>query len=741
MHRALILLAALLLPLVAHAQPPAPVGGDMSNTTTKATGSSAVRKLGDRAADTLNLRDFGAIADGASHSLSTRYPNIAAAQAVCPEATALTQEIDWCAMQAALDYLATLSPIPANQFTASGGSIEITNGQKPFTGSTPLTSNNASLTLRGSDVEASNIIVGADPWLAFGLNNKMGVSFVRIASSGQGYIPGELLTLTGGTQTNPADPSQAAQIQVLTVGPNGEILTDSVLHGGSYTVLPTNPLAYISNGNGTDAVVNGSFSATALTAVTFQGFGTGCVNGETLTLVGGTTPGGTPTPATFTITNAVGGIIQSGGLTVATTGAYGTPPPNPAPTTGSLACVGAQVNISGFTNSGYTLNMEHLRFSANAPGVSVVKAQLNTQARSALIRDIKMDVLGNNYYRVGFDMTSLTNSVFRDIEAINNSGQLVTNPGESAIVIREQNNLLGHYGYEFTNLSAYAWDGGMVDMKGTSFGIYQGIYVAGGSCALGNHCLRFENTTTHGYGFVRINNFYSTQTVRGIEMQNGVDVNISNSAFGFVTTREVGFPSTLDILYFNNVNRLTMYGNICSIGSPANNVGISQINCVHLAGTSGNGTFRDNAFVSGTTTPVTGWLFDSTTANNIEYTSRYLNASINPVTDNGTNNTTYLSPPTYSACPPVTLTNGGSLTVSNGASCVYLSNGTIASGTLILPASPAPNQEIRFTSFATVTALTVQPNTGQVLGAGMPTTITPGAPFTVKNLANRWQRI
>jgi len=61
MHRAVVLaLALLLLPLAARAQIPAPVGGDMSNTTVKATGSSAPRKLGERAAEVINPLDYGA---------------------------------------------------------------------------------------------------------------------------------------------------------------------------------------------------------------------------------------------------------------------------------------------------------------------------------------------------------------------------------------------------------------------------------------------------------------------------------------------------------------------------------------------------------------------------------------------------------------------------------------------------------------------------------------------------------
>ena len=46
---------------------------------------------------------YGLIGDGSSHPLSTIYSSLAAAQAVCPAATSLTQEADWCAIQEALN--------------------------------------------------------------------------------------------------------------------------------------------------------------------------------------------------------------------------------------------------------------------------------------------------------------------------------------------------------------------------------------------------------------------------------------------------------------------------------------------------------------------------------------------------------------------------------------------------------------------------------------------------------------
>ena len=68
-----------------------------------ATGSITPRSLPDRFADVVDVRDFGGIFDGTSHPLSQYYASLAAAQAVYPFATALSDEIDGVATQAAIN--------------------------------------------------------------------------------------------------------------------------------------------------------------------------------------------------------------------------------------------------------------------------------------------------------------------------------------------------------------------------------------------------------------------------------------------------------------------------------------------------------------------------------------------------------------------------------------------------------------------------------------------------------------
>ncbi len=81
--------------------------GDLDEgTTSRAAGAHFSRPLATRFADRLNVKDLGAVGDGMMHQLSERYSTLAAAKAVYPSATTLTQSIDSCAIQRAIDLLA-----------------------------------------------------------------------------------------------------------------------------------------------------------------------------------------------------------------------------------------------------------------------------------------------------------------------------------------------------------------------------------------------------------------------------------------------------------------------------------------------------------------------------------------------------------------------------------------------------------------------------------------------------------
>lgn len=74
----------------------------------------------------LNIKDLGAVGDGASHPLSNAYATLALAQVTYPHAVALTDEMDWAAAQLAANR--------AN--TAGGGFVRIPNGN--YLGNRPV---------------------------------------------------------------------------------------------------------------------------------------------------------------------------------------------------------------------------------------------------------------------------------------------------------------------------------------------------------------------------------------------------------------------------------------------------------------------------------------------------------------------------------------------------------------------------------------------------------------------------
>lgn len=77
-------------------------GADMIGFLQSGTGFA--RTMQDKARDVVSLKDFGAVGDGTVHPLSEYYGSLAAAQVFYPGANALTNSIDSCALQAALDY-------------------------------------------------------------------------------------------------------------------------------------------------------------------------------------------------------------------------------------------------------------------------------------------------------------------------------------------------------------------------------------------------------------------------------------------------------------------------------------------------------------------------------------------------------------------------------------------------------------------------------------------------------------
>lgn len=87
---------------------------------------------------------------------------------------------------------------------------------------------------------------------------------------------------------------------------------------------------------------------------------------------------------------------------------------------------------------------------------------------------------------------------------------------------------------------------------------------------------------------------------------------------------------------------------------------------------------------------------------------------------------TYTSKYDYTYNVPVT---GFSLTIGAGIQALILNPaGTLATGTVIMPAAPVDGQVTSVSSTQIITALTVSPNTGQSI-ANAPTTLAAGAGF------------
>ncbi|MFS4545366.1 phage tail fiber protein [Pseudomonas aeruginosa] len=93
----------------------------------KSDGASGIgyreRTVADRLNDTANVKDYGAIADGAYQPLSERFATLAEAQAVYPHATALTDSIDWAAYQAAINSGAPHVHAPGGHYVMNRGTL------------------------------------------------------------------------------------------------------------------------------------------------------------------------------------------------------------------------------------------------------------------------------------------------------------------------------------------------------------------------------------------------------------------------------------------------------------------------------------------------------------------------------------------------------------------------------------------------------------------------------------------
>jgi hypothetical protein len=88
------------------------------------------------------------------------------------------------------------------------------------------------------------------------------------------------------------------------------------------------------------------------------------------------------------------------------------------------------------------------------------------------------------------------------------------------------------------------------------------------------------------------------------------------------------------------------------------------------------------------------------------------------------------------------LTTGFTYTFAAGTQVLVINPaGTLATGTITMPASPADGMTIRFSSIQIITALTVSANTGQSIAAAVTTLAAGGGAAYIYRLANTtWYR-
>lgn len=166
-------------------------------------------------------------------------------------------------------------------------------------------------------------------------------------------------------------------------------------------------------------------------------------------------------------------------------------------------------------------------------------------------------------------------------------------------------------------------------------------------------------------------------------------------------------PSFTGTATFSSVTTIDASGRI-GIGESINtNYGLT---CAGFA--QGAARFDGSILVSGQITITNGNLIGNANSGKAYFTLDNNGGVISP---NGHGDTS------KSIQVPVT---GFSITIANNVSTLILNPaGTLATGTITMPAAPFDGQEVRINSTATITALTVSPNAGQTV-KNAPTTLT-----------------
>ena len=624
-------------------------------TSTSVSGS-VPRTIGNHLNDTVNVKQFGAIGDGNSHPLSsigtlgltnTTGWTLTQWQAVFPFATSLTQELDFCAFQTAVNYGTTLntlnSSITSTGFKGNSGIEILVPSGYYMMGASTLNANNVAISFRGHGQRQSWVQVNGVSWLNFGLSNGVGIAGLSFSTGGTGFAIGDLVVPTGGTYTT------QSVIKVTNVDDLGGVTTFSIVTAGSYSVIPpptSNRVAMIPQGSSTGSGLSMTLTYTsgALTSTKLAADGTGYSVNDVLSAVGGYAVGGniqtgTPTQA-FQLT--VRAIDSNGAVvtySITNPGSYGLPPPNPVMFTGGTG-TGFAVNTSSYTQVGGSLKIENMAFVSGGQGGTCINAQFATGNSNVQMRNLLFCYTGTtNYFTTLFSFLGGENAVFENIDAFNLYTLNNVRVADAAFIFNKANNYGGVDGLSFRDVNTLGfYEHYRIIANGAA---QQGLYWLFCSAAQGINMINLINNGTTEFVEIvclnaqsQVDGYTITGTnVGGLQCTNCVTI------LGHGRSLASDVPATTGMLQlYGASNNAQIIGN--SIGTSGLAAATQQLICIDHYGI--YGIFTGNRFTNAANTGggnALAYRFNSGTGTNQQY-----NDTIPPVgfaspaiIDNGTN--------------------------------------------------------------------------------------------------------
>lgn len=229
------------------------------NSTTTLISASAPCGSGGSGAtsftDYINIKTYGATGDGTCHALSTAYGSLAAAQAVYPFVSDLTQCIDWAATQQAINVAFTSAALTNFSFSVycPVGNFQLSN--PIFFDQANNTQGSYAAYASGTTyANGANVTYNGIPWVSMGSGN------VGNTPTSMAFYPNnfQIVNSGGGSIYPPAFPWATVQIS----NANPAVITP-LLAGGSLAVVANQPIVFFTqqvanpNGGATPALPTG----------------------------------------------------------------------------------------------------------------------------------------------------------------------------------------------------------------------------------------------------------------------------------------------------------------------------------------------------------------------------------------------------------------------------------------------------------------------------------------------------